>query len=188
MLEKFQNKYRIPSARLQTWNYGWDAAYFVTICTKNRIHYFGDIVNEKMQLSVIGEIVYSEWLKTFEIRKDMNLTMGEFVVMPNHFHCIIMIGENKYNECDERRDAMHGVSTDVDQSCNKFGPQRKNLASVMRGFKSSVTRDAHKTDVNFEWQARFYDYIIRNDDSFEYIQNYIINNPANWNSDKFYNE
>jgi len=43
-LDKFQNKYRIPSARLQTWNYGNSGAYFITICTKNRIHYFGEIV------------------------------------------------------------------------------------------------------------------------------------------------
>ncbi len=61
--KKFQNKYRIPSARLQNWDYGWNAMYFVTICTRNRKCYFGDIENGKMQLSGIGEIVQFQVLK-----------------------------------------------------------------------------------------------------------------------------
>jgi hypothetical protein len=51
MDEKFQDKYRIPSARLQNWDYGANAAYFITICTKNRIHYFGEIINKEMLLN-----------------------------------------------------------------------------------------------------------------------------------------
>ena len=43
MTEKYKNKYRIPSARLQHWDYGWNATYFVTICTHNHEHYFGSI-------------------------------------------------------------------------------------------------------------------------------------------------
>jgi putative transposase len=40
MEEKYQGKYRIPSARLQNWDYGSDGAYFITICAKNRVHFF----------------------------------------------------------------------------------------------------------------------------------------------------
>ncbi len=186
--EKFQNKYRIPSARLLDWDYGWNAAYFVIICTKNREHYFGKIVNDEICLSEIGKIANDEWLKTFEIRTDMNLTMGEFVVMPNHFHCIIIMGENEYNRSDEfRRDAMHGVSTlTIIQSCNKIGPQRKKLSSIIRGFTSAVTIQFRKINSQFEWQSRFYDQIIRNDESFDNIHKYIINNPKNWKADKFF--
>jgi len=54
MDDKFQNKYRISSTRLQNWDYGWNAPYFVTICTKKREHYFGNIVDGEMQLSEIG--------------------------------------------------------------------------------------------------------------------------------------
>ncbi len=183
MFVKFQNKYRIPSARLPNWDYGSDAAYFVTICTKSREHYFGEIIDDKMQLSGIGKLVNSEWLKTIEIRSDMNIAMGEFIVMPNHFHGIIIIGENKYNGSNDCRDAMHGVSTEY---VNKFGPQRKNLSSVIRGFKSAVTINARKINSQFEWQSRFYDHIIRDDESFVNIQNYIINNPKNWKDDKFF--
>ncbi|MFZ1750214.1 MAG: hypothetical protein WAU01_08485, partial [Saprospiraceae bacterium] len=72
-----------------------------------------------MQLNEMGQIAEAEWLETFKIRLDMNLEMGEFVLMPNHFHAIIEIGENKYNAkrgsdvvwdddvADCCRDAMH---------------------------------------------------------------------------------
>jgi len=67
-----------------------------------------------MILSEIGEIVNDEWLKTSSIRQDMNITLDEFVVMPDHFHAIIIIGENRYNQCNNIDqpcgDAMHRAS------------------------------------------------------------------------------
>jgi REP element-mobilizing transposase RayT len=85
MSEKFKGKYRGQTFRLQTWDYSSEGLYFVTICTFDREHFFGEIKNGKMVLSEIGEIVASEWVKTPAIRPDMNLELGEFVVMPNHF-------------------------------------------------------------------------------------------------------
>ena len=213
MADKFNNKYRIPSARLQSWDYSSSGLYFVTICTKNRENYFGEIIKGEMHLSEIGKIVDAEWFKTFEMRPDMNLEMDEFVIMPNHFHAIIGIGENRFNTSqngdntdiigfmDEThcRDAMHCVSTDNNDetntnntensiihnepksneiSKNKFGPQSKNLASVIRGFKIGVTTNARLINPDFAWQSRYHDHIIRNQKSLENIQNYIINNPA----------
>lgn len=180
MSDKFQGKYRIASARLQNWDYGSNAAYFVTICTKNRECFFGDIRNGEMYLNDVGKIVKSEWERTFEIRPDMNLYMGEYQVMPNHFHAVIGIGKNEYNsERDTNcRDAMHGVST--------FGPQSKNLASIMRGFKSAVTANARLINPDFTWQARFHDHIIRDKQSFQRISNYIKNNPKKWKEDGFF--
>jgi len=183
MSEKFQNKYRITSARLQNWDYGRNAAYFVTICTQHREHYFGDITNGIMQLSEIGLIVENEWLKTFQMRPDMNLQMDEFVIMPNHFHAIIIIGANQYNT--PRKNAMHCVSTNGDYK-NEFGPQSKNLASIIRGFKIGVTKNARKIHADFAWQSRFHDHIIRNDQSFLNIKNYIRNNPLKWTDDKLH--
>lgn len=168
-----------------------------------------------MVLSELGKIVEPEWLKTIEIRPDMNLQMGEYVVMPNHFHAIISIGINKFNTKLNRvdfggaicgamgRDAMHRVSTgetnvtnepnitNIAKSIdsiynNKFGPQSKNLASILRGFKSAVTTFARINNIEFDWQPRFYDHIIRTDTSFQRISKYITNNPANWKDDKFY--
>jgi len=102
MPDKFQNKYRISSARLQHWDYGSDALYFVTICTQNREHYFGEIADGKMQLSETGKMAYLFW---FEIPNHFPFVqLGEFVVMPNHVHGIIIIdkptnsGNNDFDE------------------------------------------------------------------------------------------
>lgn len=129
----------------------------------------------------------------------MALTMGAFVVMPNHFHAIVTIGDNAYNggcNTDEtpRRDAMHCVSTNTNTNndintngmANAFAPQSKNLASIVRGFKSAVTTQARKMgDTNFNWQPRYHDHIIRDAQSFHNIEQYIINNPAKWDADMF---
>ena len=114
--EKFKNKYRIESARMQNWDYGWRGHYFITICTRGRECYFGEIIEEHMVLSELGEIAESEWLKSPKIRPDMNLELDEYMIMPNHIHGIIQIGKNEYNkfndenvvDCDCRsRDIRH---------------------------------------------------------------------------------
>lgn len=190
-MAKFNNQYRIPSARAPFWDYGRNALYFVTICTKQRICWFGGIERDTnnrqvVSLSPIGEIAQAEWLKTFEIRPDMNLWMGAYVIMPNHFHAIIGIGKNDYNSEHNgiRRDAMPCVSIDQDQSDsrkNRFGPQSKNLASIIRGFKIGVSRRVRKIDADFAWQARYHDRIIRDNASLKHFTNYILLNPMNWN-------
>lgn len=209
-MKKYKNKYRIASARAQWWDYGASAMYFVTVCCNNRVCWFGDVINGEMGLSGFGQITVTEWLKTFDMRPDMNLWMGEYVVMPNHFHAIIGIGDNPYNTV--RRDAMHCVSTEmnVDETTNagetiinnkndinniqspppknQFGPQSKNLASIIRGFKIGVTKNARQINPDFQWQTRYHDHIIRNEKSFGNISNYIKNNPSKWESDKFYNK
>ncbi len=79
--DKYQNRYRIPSTRLQNWDYGWNAIYFVTICTKNRRHFFGEITNGKMHLSPVGaiaDVLWHELTNHFD-----NIELDAFVVMPN---------------------------------------------------------------------------------------------------------
>ena len=89
MQNKFQNKYRIPSARLQTWDYSNDGAYFITICTQNREHFFGNIKNGIMQLSEIGKLAAQFW---HEIPNHFPMVeLGNFVVMPNHIHGILIM-------------------------------------------------------------------------------------------------
>ena len=205
-MAKFKNKYRIESTRLQNWDYSRVAVYFITICTANRDHFFGMVQNNEMVYSDIGAIVAQEWVKTPEIRPDMNLELGEFMVMPNHFHGVIFIGNNEFNgrdamhrvstddnidpmhrvSTDDNIDAMHRVSTDDNIYKNEFGPQSKNLSSIIRGFKSAVTVQAKKINPNFGWQARFHDHIIRNPKSYDTISQYIIDNPKKWGEDEFH--
>lgn len=209
MTDLYKNKYRIPSARLQTWNYAHNGLYFVTICTANQACLFGEIVETQcfasladipdnpMQLNDLGKIVEEEWLKTPQLRPDMNLELNEYVVMPNHFHAIIYIGENAYNDPYTTHDdlssgdAKHCVSTsDIYDAIfnikNRFGPQYKNLASIIRGFKAAVTIYARTNRIPFNWQARFHDHIITSNDEYIRIANYITDNPLKWQNDKFY--
>lgn len=176
MPERFRDKYRIPPARAQWWDYGRSAAYFVTICTAGMECWFSKIASGEMELSAIGHIVEEEWLKTFAMRPDMNLEMGAFIVMPNHFHAVIIIGNNDFNSED----------IFIKSSVNKFGVQSKNLASIIRGFKIGVTRNARQLNPDFSWQASYHDHIIKNGESYNTITNYIINNPNKWDEDRFY--
>lgn len=93
MTEKFQNKYRVPSARWQSWDYSADGLYFITICTANREYLFGEIRDGEMYLSEIGMIVNEEWEKSFEIRKELFCDI--FQIMPNHIHAILRIENHR---------------------------------------------------------------------------------------------
>jgi putative transposase len=185
-VDRYKNKYRIPSARLRTWDYGWNAAYFVTICTKNRKCFFGEIVrtaqcDPMMVYTPIGQIAYDCWIAIPEHFPCVKL--GVFQVMPNHVHGIVII--------DKSYDATQSVSQNfatqnepMPESKNKFGPQSQNLGSIIRGFKVGVTIDARKIDADFGWQPRFHDHIIRDEISFYRISEYIKNNPFNWDADE----
>lgn len=167
MTEKFNNKYRISTARLNNWDYGWNASYFVTICTHNRECYFGNSLNGKMELSEIGKLAEKYWL---EIPQHFPFVkLGAFVVMPNHVHGIIIIDRQP---------------SKIKMQANKFGPQSRNLASIIRGYKIGVTLNARKIDADFAWQKRYYDHIIRDDNSYNKIIEYIIENPIQWVEDE----
>lgn len=91
-MDKYKNKYRIPSTRLQSWDYKWDAAYFITICTDAHLHLFGTIENGKMSLSNVDIIADILW---HEIpNHSQNVELGSFVVMPNHIHGILILSGN----------------------------------------------------------------------------------------------
>ena len=91
-----------------------------------------------------------------------------------------------------KRNIIHNVETQNiaslqdNQPQNKFGPQSQNLASIIRGYKSGVKKYATMNNIEFSWQPRFHDHIIRNDKSYNNIQEFIINNPAKWNDDAYH--
>lgn len=188
-MSKFQGRYRINSSRLPNWNYAWKGLYFVTVCTRFYENYFGEIINGEMYYSEIGNKVNEEWLKTPESRPDMNITLDKFQVMPNHFHGIIGIGRNKFNPHESTHltgKEMIAVEDFIENSKNVFGPQSKNLGSIMRGFKSAVTSYAQSNNILFAWHPRFHDVIIRDEVSLMKIRKYIQNNVKNWGKDRFH--
>ena len=178
----FKNKYRIKSTRLKYWDYSSNGAYYITICTKNRECYLGDIKNGEMKLSVIGEIVSDEWIRTKQIRK--NVELDEWVIMPNHLHGIVII-DNDYVGCNVETHGHASLQTKPQtEHTNMFGPQSKNLSSIIRGFKGSTTKQIHLAGFHdFAWQPRFHEHIIRNKKELNRIHTYIKNNPLKWELD-----
>ena len=169
-MEKFQNKYRIESSRLSGYDYGSDGVYFVTICTKNRECYFGKIVSTNhayLNPTKIGQIALEYWK---EIPKHYPfVTLDEFVVMPNHIHGILILNNPDHNTW----------------SPNQFGVQSRNLGAIIRAFKSTTKRFANENNIEFEWQSRFHDSIIRDINGLLAVRKYIQNNPMNWHKNEF---
>jgi putative transposase len=110
-MDKFKNKYRIPSNRLRNWDYGSNGAYFITICTRDREHFFGEIVKNatkgifEMQLNEIGQLAEKYWLEI--PNKFPFVELGNFVVMPNHTHGILIINKTGVN-VDHAADGTDG--------------------------------------------------------------------------------
>ena len=185
---KYKNQYRIESHRLKGYDYSQIGAYFITLCTKNHICYFGSIDSEYLlphpeeqpiiNFTDIGNKARDEWLKTPSVRSDMNIELDEFVIMPNHIHAILIICQNENSKAEV-----------VTEHCvSRFGLQSKNLASIVRGFKSSVTSYTRKSNLPFEWQRNYYDRVIRDEKEINRIREYIYNNPKIWQLDKYYKE
>ncbi len=199
MSKKFKNTYRISSARCRNWDYASSGAYFVTVCTADRNHWFGHVDKGKMILNVAGNLLHdilNEMPEHFSFVK-----LDAFVIMPNHIHCIILI--NNGDDADaingNDRDAINRVSigtdirTGTDETTNEIGggitgnhnPMfHNNLSRIVRWFKGRATFEIKKSIPAFAWQPRFHDHIIRNEISYKRIKQYIYNNPKNWNVDK----
>ena len=174
----FKGKYRVESTRLRGWDYASAGWYFVTLCTRNRECVWGEVVNGAVRLSPMGEIVAEEWRKTEQIRA--NVALDEWVIMPNHVHGIIVIKNNPivetpHVETPHVETPRRGVSTLKPDS----------LGSIIGQIKSVCTKRIWAAGfTDFNWQARFYDHIIRSEQSLKAIREYIANNPLNWESDK----
>lgn len=180
---KYKNKYRNGPIRLQSWDYGWNGAYFLTICTQNRKMHFGDVVNGKMELSGIGIIADILWNEIKNHAK--NVELDAFVVMPNHVHGILILDGNEHRNVrsSDSVESGHALILPGQQRFQNIG--KNTVSSIIGSYKSAVTKHARRLGYEFEWQSRFYDHIIRNQQSFERIKQYIINNPIKWEMDKF---
>jgi putative transposase len=210
------------SSRLSNWDYAKEASYFITICCKDREHYFGKIHLGKMHVSPTGAIAHVVW---FEIKNHVkNIELGEFVVMPNHVHGVLILkGDKKVEDNDsdgdgngnrdgngDRRDVACYVPTGNTPTVNvpmtnnptqsepesinplknermaAISPKSKTVSSIIRSYKAAVTKYCNQLELPMAWQPRFHDHIIRNEDSYKRISEYIKNNPSNWQEDKFY--
>ena len=203
MAEKFRNKYRVPSARLQNWDYGSNGAYFITICTKEMQHFFGKVVDEKMILNLAGALAEEYWIEI--VKQFPYIELGNYQIMPNHIHGILIIDksvaagaavetrfiasnfEDIANISETRLIASVPEEVGIGGFAGENNPMLADTISrVIRWYKGKCTFEMRKTNSNFGWHSRFHDHIIRNSESFERIQNYIEENPSRWEEDKFF--
>ena len=152
--------------RLSNYDYSQNGMYFITICTKNKRHFFGKIIDEKMILNEYGNIAQD--VLTNLPNHYNNINIDEYIIMPNHVHVIIEINDNVWT----------GL---------KLVPTTHGLSEIIRGFKTFSSRKINDTNPTnkFQWQRSFYDHIIRKDESLNKIREYIMINPRQWNKDKY---
>ena len=151
-----------------------------------------------MVLNPYGIIAYNEWLKTPELRP--NVELGEFIIMPNHMHAIIRLsgrgelhspdnnGVTELHSPDNGRGELHSPDKDKVGVC-KTPPRSpsQTVGAIVRGYKSSVTKQLGLMGFDGQlWQRNYYEHIIRDNRSYQRISEYIIHNPAKWQEDKFY--
>jgi putative transposase len=166
------------SSRLKTFDYTSNAAYFITVCTFQREHLFGQIVDGEMQLNNLGQVVLEEWERTAEIRPEM--TLDTFIIMPDHIHAIIWISQsNASNEREPDAVGAHGGAPLRTRTRSLVRPPR-SLGSFVAGFKSAATKRINEsrglpgTPV---WQRNYWDRVIRDDRELEETRKYILENP-----------
>ena len=154
-----------------TWIDYNEGLYFITVCTKERKHYLGEIRDSEMILSIIGGFLDNE-LKNVSLHHS-NINIIQYIIMPNHFHLIIeLVG------------IRCAVSENLEK--NNITKTRTLLSSYIGSLKSAVTKYAHECGFEFAWQSRYHDHKIRDVKDGNNISSYIENNVYNWQSDCFY--
>jgi len=170
-MEKFQNKYRIPSARLKGYDYGSHGLYFVTICTKEKIHYFGNIVETHDYASPN--------INTNPVETDDCLSPNKANLKTDNY---LSLQEHK----------------NIKQTHNHASLRETEIGKIAREFWQQIPQHfpfveldefivmPNQNNIEFEWQSRYHDRIIRNYNELDNIREYIINNPIKWSTDEYY--
>jgi putative transposase len=164
--------------RLKEYDYSLPGGYFITICTFDKQWLFGNIVHEEMQLNACGEIVQEEWKQTPALRPE--ILLDEYMVMPNHFHGIVIITDEHKHQ-NKTLVGTHGRAS--------LQRTPRSLSSLVAGFKSVVTKrinEMNHTPRMPVWQPRFYEHVIRGEKDLNNIRRYILANPAQWQTDDEY--
>jgi len=164
------------SIRLPEYDYSQDEAYSVTICICSRQYLFGEIVNGRMDLNEVGLIADNCWRKLANELTYVHLQ--KHVVMPNHLHGIIVIDNDGQ---------VAGTASRAPTRTEAFGkPTRGSLPTIIRSYKSGVTRRINQTYPDLYsriCQGGYYERVVRNEEELRAVIDYIITNPENWDKD-----
>ena len=189
------------SIRLKGYDYSKAGMYFVTICCQNRQCIFGEIENGEMALNNFGKIASDEWVKLSE--QYPNVLLDVFQIMPNHIHGIITLGDvgatlavalnenaiaqNNIAGTNQWAGASPAPTRDVQTTKNTIG----NIVGAYKSLVANKCLEIFKSKNEYMgklWQRNYWEHIIRDEESYQRIANYIINNPINWKNDKFFAE
>jgi len=199
-MPKRAGKYKNDPNRFQYWDYSAPGKYHITICTQDREHLFGKIEFGKMIFSDYGEIVLSEILKMPEYHK--RVIMDEWIIMPDHIHLLIELGAWDFDNGVSLVGEMENVvGTGIVGQIHEFALQRPPnptidelkqyriarrrmvIPKILGKFQMIISKQINilrNTPGKTNWQHDYYDRIIRNEESFNIVKNYIIDNPKNW--------
>jgi putative transposase len=175
------DKHRRRSIRLKGYDYAEPGAYFVTVCTRDRVCLFGHVMNGEMHLNEAGEVARQEWFNTAAIRPYVRLNENECVVMPNHMHAIVWIVDNGVGATGRSPLRLPSCASSPN------GPKHASIGAIMAGFKSATAkrinqmRGAPGTPV---WLRNYYEHVVRNEAELMAIREYIQANPARWDDDE----
>lgn len=185
------------SIRLKGYDYAQAGLYFVTKCLQDRECLFGDVVNGEMMLNDAGKMVENEWLKLPQ--RFPNIELHEFVVMPNHFHAIMeIVGATHVVAQHETGQPPLSGQPPISGQPQGIAPtaKPKTVGDMVGAFQSIVTVEYIRGVKNMGWQPfngklwqrNYWEHIIRDEQSYQRISEYIINNPKNWGNDKLYHK
>ncbi len=169
------------SIRKREYDYRQAGVYFVTLCTHQHVNLFGHILQGEVRLSYLGSIAFEEWQYLALARK--NVQLDRFVVMPNHFHGLVIIEESWQSN------QLTGHSSPVPKRTSSI--KAGSLGAIIGQYKAAVTRRARSEGLVGDgriWQRNYHDRIVRNEESLNEIRRYIVENPARWAEDSLYVE
>ncbi|MEM1127236.1 MAG: transposase [Bacteroidota bacterium] len=170
-MDRYQGRYRIPSARHPRWDYAAPGWYFVTWCTQGRVPWLGTVERGSLRLSAAGRIVADEWRRTPVVRP--RVTVEAWAVMPDHVHALIGL-DVEGPPPDVAPVGLVGQPPDVRWRSGSVG-------AIVGQIKSVSTKRIRRAGMpDFAWQPRFHDRIVRSRRAFVNIRRYIIANPSRW--------
>lgn len=170
----FYGTYRVPSARKPGRDYT-SGSYFITICTHERRPWFGRIRDGRVGLALPGMIAQHFWRSISRIHPCV--TVDAYIVMPNHTHGILTLGNDESRVTVET--GQWPVSTPPRETTSRLIPG--SVGSIVNQYKSACTKMIRTLGyTDFAWQPNYYDRIIRDADAMESVRTYIKNNPVKW--------
>ncbi|MFH1862925.1 MAG: transposase [bacterium] len=149
----------------------------MTICTNNRECWLGEIKDGRLIPSAFGEKTREFWLQIphhFE-----HVSLGDFVIMPNHLHAIVIFPSEGV-----QLKAPTNLDLENHNYFSKISPHKKTLSIIVRTFKGVLTNWCRKNGFDyFTWQRNYHEHIIRDEEDWTRIRNYIHDNPQKWQQD-----